>query len=186
MADRNKETGLLDEVLAIRVHTKVTKGGRTLSFSALVAVGDGKGRVGLGYGKARAVPMAIEKANKEAQRNMAAIPLIGDTVCHETQGEHKAAMVLIKPAAPGTGVKAGGTIRAIMNVLGVHNVLTKSLGNNNPLNLAKAAINALKQIRSVEDVEQMRQVKVSLRHPQFRRQVAATDDAVNEAADAQQ
>jgi small subunit ribosomal protein S5 len=186
MADRNKQTGLLDEVLAIRVHTKVTKGGRTLSFSALVAVGDGHGKVGLGYGKARAVPMAIEKANKEAQRNMVSIPLIGDTVCHEIQAEHKAAKVLIKPAAPGTGVKAGGTVRAIMNVLGVHNVLTKSLGNNNPLNLAKAAINALKQIRSVEEVEQMRQVRVLPRHPQFRRQVAAAHEAVDEAADAQQ
>jgi len=186
MADRNKETGLLDEVLAIRVHTKVTKGGRTLSFSALVAVGDGNGTVGLGYGKARAVPTAIEKANKEAQRNMVSIPLIGDTVCHEIQGEYKAAKVLIRPAAPGTGVKAGGAVRAIMNVLGVHNVLTKSLGNNNPINLAKAAMSALKGIRSVEDVQRMRQVKVSLRHPQFRQQVAAAHEAVGEASDAQQ
>ena len=181
MANREKDREFLDEVLAIRVHTKVTKGGRTLSFGALVAVGDGKGRVGLGYGKARGVPMAIEKASKEAKHSMVSIPLIGSTVCHEQAGEHKAARVIIKPAAPGTGVKAGGTVRAIMNVLGVSNVLTKSLGNNNPINLAKATMNALERMQSVAEVEHVRGVKVSLRHPQRNQFLAEPGKATSQA-----
>lgn len=157
----------MDEVLTIRMHTKVTKGGRNLSFAALVAVGNGNGRVGLGYGKAPGVPMAIEKANKEARDCMIEVPLIGDTVCHEETGRHKSSEVLLKPASPGTGVKAGGTVRAIMQVLGVHNVLTKSLGRNNPLNLAQATMNALSDMRSVEEVEKLRGVPVFLKHPQI-------------------
>jgi small subunit ribosomal protein S5 len=165
--DRERDSGLQDEVLSIRVHNKITKGGRNISFGALVAVGDGKGKVGLGYGKARGVPMAIEKASKEAKGNMARVPLIGDTVCHEQEGRHKSARVLIKPAAPGTGVKAGGPVRAIMNVLGVHNVLTKSLGNNNPLNLAKATMDALGRMRSAEQVQKLRGESLAMKHPQI-------------------
>ena len=155
------------EVLTIRVHTKVTKGGRNLSFAALVAVGDGNGKVGLGYGKARGVPVAIEKGTKDAKRNMAQIPLVGDTVPHEQLGRYKASRILIKPAAPGTGVKAGHTVSALMSVLGVRNVLTKSVGNNNPLNLAKAAMDALLHMRSVAEVERLRGRRVRLRHPQW-------------------
>lgn len=157
----------MDEVLTIRMHTKVTKGGRNLSFAALVAVGNGNGRVGLGYGKAPGVPMAIEKANKQARENMIEVPLIGDTVCHQHTGRHKSSEVLIKPAAPGTGVKAGATVRDIMQVLGVHNVLTKSLGRNNPLNLAQATMNALTEMRSVDEIEELRGVPVFLKHPQI-------------------
>ncbi|MFP4027083.1 MAG: 30S ribosomal protein S5 [Candidatus Brocadiia bacterium] len=169
MPDRDEKTGLMDEVLTIRMHTKVTKGGRNLSFAALVAVGNGNGKVGLGYGKAPGVPMAIDKATKDARDKITKIPLIGDTVCHEQIGEHKSSEVIIKPAAPGTGVKAGGTVRSIMQVLGVHNVLTKSLGRNNPLNLAKATMNALESLRSKKEVERLRQREISLRHPQLDR-----------------
>jgi len=166
MAEQGRDKGLLEEVLAIRMHTKVTKGGRNLSFAALVAVGDGHGKVGLGYGKAPGVPMAIEKASMKARANLISVPLVGNTVCHEQIGEYKASRVLIRPAAPGTGVKAGATVRAIMSVLGVHNVLTKSLGRNNPINLAKATMNALEQMRSLDAVERLRGVRIALRHPQ--------------------
>ena len=179
MADQGKDRELQDEVLTIRVHTKVTKGGRNLSFGALVAVGDGNGRVGLGYGKAPGVPMAIEKANKKARQEMIDVPLIGDTVIHEQVGEYKSSRILIKPAAPGTGVKAGGTVRPLMMVLGVNNVLTKSIGRNNPINLAKAAMKALEQMRAVSEVERLRGMKLSLRHPQFKamKQAAAAEQA---------
>jgi hypothetical protein len=111
--------------------------------------------------------MAIEKANKQARQELIEVPLIGDTVCHEQTGEHKSSEVLIKPAAPGTGVKAGSTVRAIMQVLGVHNVLTKSLGRNNPLNLAKATMDALQRTQSVSEVERLRGVDIELSHPQW-------------------
>lgn len=164
---RDRGDGLLDEVLKIRVHTKVTKGGRTVSFGALVAVGDGKGKVGLGYGKARGVPMAIEKAIKDGKRDMITVSLTGDTVCHEQIGEHKSSRVLLKPAARGTGVKAGSTVRNIMTVLGVRNVLAKSLGRNNALNLAKATMQALRDMRSTAEVERLRGVRIALKHPQI-------------------
>jgi len=173
MSDQGKAQELLEEVLTIRMHTKVTKGGRNLSFGALVAVGDGKGVVGIGYGKAPGVPMAIEKGSLKARRSMTGVPLVGNTVCHEQIGSYKASKVLIKPAAPGTGVKAGATVRAILSVLGVHNVLTKSLGNSNPINLAKATMNGLQQMRSVEEVQRLRGVRVTLRHPQWALHLAA-------------
>ena len=137
-----------------------------------------------GYGKARGVPMAIEKAAKEAKQKMVSVPLVGDTVSHEQQGEHKAAKVLLKPAAPGTGVKAGSAVRAIMSVLGVHNVLTKSLGNNNPINLAKATMNALQAMRSVEETESARGTKISPRHPQWRPPAGPERQAVQKPTEA--
>jgi small subunit ribosomal protein S5 len=167
MADQSSKSGLLTEVLTIRMHTKVTKGGRNLSFAALVAVGNGNGKVGIGYGKAPGVPMAIEKANARARDEMVEVPLIGDTVGHEQVGEHKSSRVIIKPAAPGTGVKAGRTVRSILQTLGVHNVLTKSVGRNNPLNVAQATMNALKSMRSLEELERLRGKTVYLRHPQW-------------------
>ena len=121
--DRESDSGLMERVIAIRFPSKVTKGGRSLSVSALVAIGNGEGRVGIGYGKARGVPMAIEKANKEARIAMTDVYLVGDTVGHEVTGEQDSAHVLISPASPGTGVKAGATVRAILEVLGVRNVL---------------------------------------------------------------
>ncbi len=167
MAQRVNSSEMLEEVLTIRMHTKVTKVGRNLTFAALVAVGNGRGRIGLGYGKASGVPLAIEKANKRAMENMFEVPLIGDTLSHEQIGEHKSSRVLLKPAAPGTGVKAGGTIRGMLQVLGVHNVLTKSLGRNNPINLAQAAVDGLKKMRPVEEVENLRGRKIDLKHPQW-------------------
>jgi small subunit ribosomal protein S5 len=195
MAEQGREKELRDEVLTIRVHTKVTKGGRNLSFGALVAVGDGAGRVGLGYGKAPGVPMAIEKANKRARQEMVDVPIIGDTICHELVGEYKASKIVLKPAAPGTGVKAGATARSILTVLGVNNVLTKSLGKNNPINLAKAVMNALRQMRPVSEVEKLRGVNIQIRHPQLRVQkqhseqaqaVSQTQDASLQTAEPQQ
>ncbi len=166
MSDRHEEGGLKDEVISIRFHTKVTKGGRKLSCAALVAVGDGQGKVGLGYGTATGVPMAIEKGVKEARANMKKVCLVGDTVGHTVVGKHDAARVLLKPASPGTGVKAGSTVRAVLRVAGVHNVLSKVYGNTNPVNVAKATLNALRKVRSAEEVAKLRGVDVRLFHPQ--------------------
>jgi len=166
MVDRGQQSELLEEVMDIGVHTKVTKGGRKLSFSALVAVGNGHGKVGLGYGKAAGVPQAIEKGGKEARRNMVPVALMGDTVAHQVTGRHASTRVMLKPAAPGTGVKAGGTVRAMMSVVGVHNVLSKCFGSNNALNVARATLNALRMIRSADEVQRLRGVSVKLNHPQ--------------------
>lgn len=168
MTRTERESGLLEEVIGIYFHTKVTKGGRNLSVAALVAMGDGNGKVGLGYGKAAGVPMAIEKAGKEARARMAKIEMVGDTVAHEALGCHGAARVLLMPASPGTGVKAGGTVRAIMTVAGIRNVLSKVRGNTNPINVAKAAMDALEQMRSLDEVRDLRGVDVQLFHPQAR------------------
>jgi small subunit ribosomal protein S5 len=157
---------MLEEVIGIYFHTKVTKGGRNLSVAALVAVGDGRGKVGLGYGKASGVPMAIEKAGKEARASMMSINLIGDTIAHEITGRHGAARVLLLPASPGTGVKAGGTVRSILMVAGVHNVLSKIHGNTNPINVAKATMDALTGLMSLDEVKELRGVDVRLFHPQ--------------------
>jgi small subunit ribosomal protein S5 len=166
MARTQQDSGMLEEVIGIYFHTKVTKGGRNLSVAALVAVGDGQGKVGLGYGKASGVPMAIEKAGKEARSRMTRINLIGDTIAHETTGRHGAARVLLIPASPGTGVKAGGTVRSIMTVAGVHNLLSKIYGNANPINVAKATMAALNGLMSLDEVKELRGVDVKLFHPQ--------------------
>jgi small subunit ribosomal protein S5 len=173
-----QEKGYQEEVIDIRVHTKVTKGGRNLSFAALAAVGDGKGKVAVGYGKASGVPMAIEKATKRAREEMKPISMIGDTVAHQTVGRHGSTKVLIKPASLGTGVKAGATVRSIMSVVGINNVLTKCFGQNNPLNVAKATMKALTSIRSPEEVEELRGVSVRPHHPQ--RKVETGQEATEE------
>jgi small subunit ribosomal protein S5 len=173
MRERARESGIIEEVIGIYFHTKVTKGGRNLTCAALVTVGDGRGKVGLGYGKAKAVPMAIEKATKVARESMAPVTLVGDTVAHGVLGRHGAARVLLIPAAPGTGVKAGGTVRSILKVAGVNNVLSKCYGNTNPVNLAKATMDALGQLRSAEEVRRLRGVDVRLFHPQLKAPAAA-------------
>jgi small subunit ribosomal protein S5 len=177
---------LLEEVITIRFHTKVTKGGRNLSVGVLVAVGNGKGKLGLGYGKARGVPAAIEKANKEAQANMVKVNLVGDTVAHEIFGEHGSARVLLKPASPGTGVKAGGTVRSIMQVAGVHNVLSKVYGPTNPINVAKATMNALTTMRSKAEIERLRGVEIELSHPQMNQPEEAEKEAEETKAQAEE
>ena len=150
------EGALEERVIAINRVAKVVKGGRRFSFTALVAVGDGDGNVGLGYGKAKEVPAAIQKGMEEARKRLFSVPLAGSTITHQVLGRHDAARVLLKPAAPGTGVIAGGAARAILEAAGVHDVLAKSLGSSNSINVARATIEGLRALRRPEQIAAMR------------------------------
>jgi small subunit ribosomal protein S5 len=150
------ESGMIDKVVHINRVTKVVKGGKNFSFSALVVVGDGKGKVGFGSGKAKEVPAAIKKGIEIAKKNMIEISRTGTTIPHTVLGHYGAGRVLLKPASDGTGVIAGGPVRAILESAGIQNILTKSLGTANPHNVVKATFDALKQLRSEEEYKALR------------------------------
>ena len=165
---------LKERVVEINRVAKVVKGGRRFSFSALVVIGDEVDRVGVGYGKAREVPLAISKAVDDAKKNMFTVPKHGQTITHETLGEFDAARVLLRPASPGTGVIAGGGVRAVLELGGIRDVLAKSLGTTNPINMLKAAEVALRQLRRPEEVAKARGKQISEVLP-YRPEEVSTD-----------
>jgi len=151
-----EESGMIEKVVHINRCAKVVKGGR-FSFAALVVVGDGQGQVGVGYGKAKEVPEAIRKGTERAHKNLERVELKGTTIPHEVQGDFDGGKVIMRPASDGTGVIAGGGVRAVLEAVGVHNILTKSLGSNNPAAMINATFNGLRKLRSAEAIAQVKQ-----------------------------
>lgn len=160
--ERESQRGdLIDKMIKIRRCAAVVKGGRRFSFGAFVVVGNGKGKVGLGYGKANEVPPSVEKAIKDGTRNMVDVQLSGKTIPHICEGRFGSSKVVLIPAGPGTGVIAGASVRAVCEAAGIHDILTKNYGSTNPANVIKAAIRALQSLRSRADIERLRGVTLS-------------------------
>jgi small subunit ribosomal protein S5 len=182
---------LKERVVEINRVAKVVKGGRRFSFTALVVIGDEVDRVGVGYGKAREVPLAISKAVDDAKKNLFTVPKHGTTITHEIIGESDAARVLLRPASEGTGVIAGGGVRAVLELAGIRDILAKSLGTTNPINMLKATVDGLKNLRRPEDVARIRGLSISQVLPVSTaaaaemEEKAATPAATEEATDAE-
>lgn len=157
---KSSESELKDKLVHLNRVAKVTKGGRTFSFAALVVVGDGNGTIGFGLGKARDVQESIKKGVDEAKKNLFKVPILNGTIPHEQLGKYGAGKVLIKPASAGTGVIAGGSMRAVLEIVGIHNVLAKTQGSPNPHNVVKATIDALRKLRSPYDVARDRGITI--------------------------
>ena len=155
-AQGETESGLIEKVVFINRCAKVVKGGRRFSFSALSVVGDGKGNVGIGYGKANEVPDAIKKSTESAKKRMVSVKLKGSTIPHEILGEYDGGKVFLRPASTGTGLIAGGGVRAVLEAAGVHNVLTKSMGSKNHIAVVHATLNGLRKLRLAEDFKALR------------------------------
>ncbi|QDV64642.1 30S ribosomal protein S5 [Crateriforma conspicua] len=148
--------GMLDRVVKIKRCAAVVKGGRRFSFAAMVVVGDGQGKVGWGYGKANEVPPSVQKAQKQASRSLVQVPLVDGSIPHQVWGHFGAAKVLLVPAGAGTGIIAGQAVRAVCEATGIHDILTKSYGTNNPVTLVKATFDALEKLRTIEQVAALR------------------------------
>ena len=160
MAQDTTRSEYIDKVVKIKRCAAVVKGGRRFSFAAMVVVGDGKGQVGWGYGKANEVPPSVEKAQKQASREMIKVPLVEGSIPHMVKGRFSAAKVILVPAGPGTGVIAGAAVRSVCEAAGITNILTKSYGSNNPVTLVKATMAALSKLRTDQEVERLRGVSL--------------------------